>query len=279
MLFLHGTFWAFLANGLHELSHGSVFATRNLNRRILALFGFLRWINPVLFWTSHSEHHKFTLHSSDDLEIELFERPTLCDYSMSAFVNPRGLYKLITTTIRHARGKVEGEWGEHLFPPSNPELRQRLSNWARGLLVGHAEILAVAVYYRLWMLPVVISLAPFYGGAIQWLCNQAQHTALPRNVPDFRLCSRTIYLNPVLQFMYWHKNYHTEHHLFAAVPCYRLARLHRLIKKDMPPCPHGLIATWRQINTTLQRQKVDADYQYFAAVPPRRTQRVAVRGI
>ncbi len=137
--------------------------------------------------------------------------------------------------------------------------------------------MAVALYFRLWMLPVVVTLAPFYGRGIQWLCNESQHMGLPGNVPDFRLCSRTIYLNPVLQFLYWHMNYHTEHHIYAAVPCYRLARLHRLIKADLPPCPRGLVAVWRQIAATLRRRRVEPGYQFMAQVPPRRNRASVAR--
>ncbi len=39
-------------------------------------------------------------------------------------------------------------------------------------------------------------------------------------------------------------NYLTDRHVYAAVPCYRLPRLDRLIKVDLPP---GLVAVWREI--------------------------------
>lgn len=43
-----------------------------------------------------------------------------------------------------------------------------------------------------------------------------QHAGLSDNVPDFRLCCRTMILNPFFRFLYWHMNYHTEHHMYAA---------------------------------------------------------------
>jgi fatty acid desaturase len=87
-------------------------------------------------------------------------------------------------------------------------------------------------------------------------------------VPDFRLCCRTILLNPFLQFLYWHMNYHTEHHMYAAVPCYKLGRLHRLIRAEIPCCPRGLRETWRQIGAILERQERDPGYQYVPELPP-----------
>jgi fatty acid desaturase len=88
-------------------------------------------------------------------------------------------------------------------------------------------------------------------------------------VPDFRLCCRTVELNPVLRFLYWQMNYHTEHHMYAAVPCYNLRKLHKAILADMPPCPNGLVAAWRQIITIMRRQAVDPTYQYVAPLPGR----------
>jgi fatty acid desaturase len=90
---------------------------------------------------------------------------------------------------------------------------------------------------------------------------------LQDDVPDFRLCCRTFTLNPVVQFLYWHMNYHIEHHMYAAVPCYRLGRLHRLIKHDLPPCPAGLLATWREIAAIQAIQEIDPEYQHVAPVP------------
>lgn len=268
LLLIHGTCWAFLSNAFHEFSHGTVFTSPSVNRLFLGLVSFLSWNNPMLFWASHTEHHKFTLYEGDDLEVSSGARPTLTGYLMLAFVNPVGFVSTLRMMFRHARGRIEGPWEEHLFPRSAAERRHRLSRWASALLVGHAALVLLAVYLRLWMLPVVITLAPYYGRGLQWLCNESQHTGLPGNVPDFRLCSRTVHLNPALQFLYWHMNYHTDHHLFAAVPCYRLGRLHREIEHALPPCPRGLLATWLQIAATLRRRKRDPSYVFQPKLPP-----------
>ena len=96
-------------------------------------------------------------------------------------------------------------------------------------------------------------------------------------MPDFRLCARTIYLSPIVQFLYWHMNYQIEHHIYAAVPCYRLGRLHRRIRHEMPWCPRGLRETWRHIAEIQARQKLDPTYQYVAELPDHTTSEAAVR--
>ena len=86
---------------------------------------------------------------------------------------------------------------------------------------------------------------------------------------DFRLCTRTILLGPFVGFLYWHIHYHIEHHMYAAVPCYRLKRLHQAVAHDLPPCSRGLIATWRQIMTILRRQRSEPAYQFVPELPSR----------
>ena len=267
ILFVHGTGYAFLINGFHELVHDSVFKTRFLNRFFLCIFSFLGWYNHIHFWASHTEHHKYTLHPPDDLEVVLPQKITLRGFLQSAFVDPMRLYHTLKMNVRLARGRLEGEWETALFTTTAPQHRRRLFNWARILLLGHGTIVVVSLAFGLWMVPVVVTLAPCYGAWLHLLCNNTQHIGLQDNVQDFRLCTRTIILNPLFRFLYWHMNYHTEHHMYAAVPCYNLGRLHMLIRDDLPHCPRGLIETWSQIGAILKRQKTDPEYQYVPELP------------
>jgi fatty acid desaturase len=77
-------------------------------------------------------------------------------------------------------------------------------------------------------------------------------------------------VNPVVQFLYWHMNYHTEHHMYAAVPCYNLGALHRAIAHELPPCPRGLRATWEEIAAILRIQSANPAYQHVALLPGRK---------
>ena len=272
IVFAHGTCCAFLVNAIHELCHGAVFKTRFLNAFFLKIFGFFGWSNNFeMFWASHQRHHRYTLHPPDDLEVVLPMRLVAKHFLLQGFVDPVLAWRTFKKTLRVARGRMEGEWELALYPDSVPKARKAAVRWARVLIVGHGLILAFSVYKRLWLLPVVTTFAPFYGGWLFFLCNSAQHIGLQDNVPDFRLCCRTITLNPVVQFLYWHMNYHTEHHMYAAVPCYRLGRLHRLIREDLPECPSGIVATWRQIAEIQRKQEADPTYQYAAPLPSSRT--------
>ena len=267
ILFLHGTMWAFLLNGFHELCHNSVFKTRFLNVFFLRIFSFLGAYNHVRFWASHSEHHKYTLHPPDDYEVVFPVKLTFTGFLKSAVVNPWGFYARWKSIVRLSFGKLDDHEATVMFPESGVDKRRELFNWARIQLVGHVLILGVSLYFGLWLVPVLITLAPAYGGWLLFLCNTTQHVGLTDNVPDFRLCCRTITLNPLVQFLYWHMNFHIEHHMYAAVPCYNLGKLHRLIKHELPRCPVGLYQTWKEIITILKIQETDPEYQYTPELP------------
>ncbi len=266
-VFAYGTVASFILNAVHELVHRSVFKTLALNGVFVRIFAFAGWVNFEHFYVSHMRHHQYTLHPPDDLEVVLPIRLMARQFFLTGFVNLRGGYDILKTTLRHAAGRFEGEWEDRLFPADQPGKARPVVRWARMLLAGHTCILAISLYFGWWLLPVLTSLAPLYGGWLFFLCNNTQHIGLQDNVPDFRLCCRTFTVNPVVQFLYWHMNFHTEHHMYAAVPCYHLSALHRAVRYDLPPCPHGLRATWEEIAVILKIQSQHPDYQHRAALP------------
>jgi fatty acid desaturase len=268
LFFIHGTFWRFLLHGFHELLHGSVFKTKFPNVFFARLFAFLTWMNPHQFWASHTEHHKYTLHPPDDLEVVFPVTHIKLDrFFLRYFVDPIGLAVVLYGTVMMACGKPLRPWDKILFGQAEPAERRRWVNWSRFLLAGHGTIVIISIAMRWWFLPLAITFAPFYAGWLCFICNNLQHSGLQDKVGDFRLCCRTVILNPFLCFLYWNMNYHTEHHMYAAVPCYSLARLHHLIKPDLPPCPNGLFQAWKQLAMILKRQKLDHMYQYVPQLP------------
>ena len=267
LIYLHGALYAFLVNGFHELCHKTVFRTPALNIIFRNIYSFLGWYNHVSFWASHQAHHRYTLHPPDDLEVVLPRELTLRSYLSFAIVNPRGFLLRLKSVIRLSFGHIDNEWEQALFPPEATAERRALFNWARLLLVGHGLILAVSLYLGWWLLPVLVTLAPFYGGGFQFLLNEAQHIGLSDEVSDYRLNTRTILLNPALGFLYWQMNYHIEHHMYAAVPFYHLAELHDLVKADTPAPTRGVVGTWRQIIPILRRQRGEPEYMFVPELP------------
>ena len=61
-------------------------------------------------------------------------------------------------------------------------------------------------------------------------------------------------------------NWHTEHHMYAGVPCYNLSKLYREIAADMPK-PRTLTEAWREMRATWKRQQTDPGYQFDTPLP------------
>jgi len=266
-IFCYGMIGAFLINGVHELGHNTVFKSAWLNVWFCRLLAFLGWINHELFEVSHVRHHRYTLHPPDDDENPLPIRFTVRDFIRGFLFNYGFLVYSIRKMVRLARGRFEGTWENTLFPADRPALAKPAITWARVVVAGHLAILGVSVAFGWWIVPIVISAGPFFGNGLFLLCNNTQHIGLPSHNTDFRLCCRTLTLNPFIQFIYWHMNYHTEHHMYAAVPCYRLGALHRIIRHDLPPTPHGLRAVWQQIAEVKRREAADPDWVYMPPLP------------
>lgn len=266
LIFAHGMVCAFHINAVHELGHGTVFKTKALNVFFTRLISFLGWINYEAFNASHQRHHRYTLHQPDDLEVTLPMKVIMRHMFTYGIINKNGFWHPIRGTIRMACGRFQGEWEKKLFPEGSPE-RAATIRWARVMLAGHAAVFVVTGLTHLWVLPFLTSFTQGYGTWLQSLANNTQHIGLQDDVPDFRLCCRTFTTNPVLQFMYWHMNFHIEHHMYAAVPCYNLGALHRAIEADLPACPHGLVATWREIGAILKIQESDPTYEHVVPLP------------
>ena len=275
-LFCHGTVSAFMINAVHELDHKSVFKTQKLNDFFANVFGFLGWIHPEHFYNSHMRHHQFTLHPPDDLEVVLPLKVLTRHFWQFGFVHIKP-WEVIAYHIKNARrlarGQFEGEWELKLYPADEPEKAAPIQRWAKTLLWGHALILAISVaggvlLSPVWLLvPVLTSMTPLYGGWLQFLCNNTQHIGLQDNVSDFRLSCRTFTVNRFVQFLYWQMNFHIEHHMYAAVPCYNLKQLHEAIKHELPPSSHGLVAVWKEIAAIQKLQDADPNYQHAAKIP------------
>lgn len=264
-LFAHGAVCSFFSNANHELLHGTPFTWEWVNRLFLNLFSLFTWINPHYYWASHTEHHKYTLHQPADMDETLPKRLRWSDFLKESFFDPVSMWKRIYGNLRLSIGKMDEDWLRYLF--DGRQRRFAMFNWSRGLVAFHLAVLAVSIWQRWWMVPVVVSLAPMFGRVFFYLTNHTQHTGLMESVNDFRLSGRTIYFNPVLRFFYWHMNYHIEHHMYPAVPFYNLHKLHDTIKHDLPPTLNGLIPTWQQIIHTQYRQERDESYRYRQPLP------------
>lgn len=258
-LYAHGTFYSRFGDALHELSHNTVFASQWLNKSITFLYGLLYWPwNPYFYPLSHQGyHHRYTLHQGSDGEdtpnyVELKWRLIYDLFFRVIHIREliRNVVRLVTLrpTSRGWRGRGCNldTWEQFVLHNARPAKRRAVYRFAVISLVAHVVFVAVCVALGLWFLPVPITFAPFYGAAfMSFIASTHQHAGCDANTPDFRRACGTAVLDPFSSFLYWHMEYHTEHHMFAAVPCYNLKAFSDFIADQMPPRERAVARLFR----------------------------------
>ena len=283
-LFAHGTVGSFLRGiAPHELGHGTVFRTKWLNKSFLYLSSLLSWWDPFDYASSHTYHHRFTMHPEGDRE-NLFPlvpslKPTFLIqlFTINLFPKPGRIFgkgaliSTITVTFKSAFGHdgsldvPVNEWMRSLHT-DQPREHRRSIWWSRFLLLFHGSVTVISIMTGQWVLPLLISFFPFIANWGAYFIGLTQHCGLRDNVPDFRKSTRSITLNPIAEFLYWRMNWHIEHHMFAGVPCYNLKKLAGEIADDMP-APRTLLGAWLEMRETWRRQQAEPGYQYDTPLP------------
>ncbi|MCB9433087.1 MAG: fatty acid desaturase [Ardenticatenaceae bacterium] len=284
-LFLHGTVASFFVGiAPHELGHGTVFKTKILNQIFLYIYSCLGWWDHYDYAASHTYHHRYTLHPEGDRENLL---------PISPMVGPFFLVQLLTINIFTQPGRTFGkggfistvyvtalgafglfgsikipvnEWLRALHA-DQPEMRQDAIWWDRFLLIFHGVVILASLLTGYWVFIFIISLSPFIANWGVYMLGMTQHTGLKENDNDFRKATRSVKTNFIWEFLYWRMNWHTEHHMFAGIPCYNLKALYHEIADQMPE-PRTLLGAWREMRETWDKQQEDPDYYFDTPVPP-----------
>ena len=284
-LFFHGTVGTFLRGVAgHELVHGSVFRTKVLNKLFLYLFSLLGWWDVFDYASSHTYHHRYTLHPEGDREVLLPIKPTtgktfllqmftinIWTQKGRTFGRGGGLFPTIIATIRSAMAKAgspdssKSEWWNALNQ-DQPDQYRRSMWWSRAQLAFHGGVVIVSIVTGQWIWIFLLTVFSFIASWASYAVSLPQHCGLMDKVPDFRKSVRSMTLIPILEFLYWRMNWHLEHHMYAGVPCYNLKKLYQEVAHDMPE-PRTLRSAWREMLNTWNRQQADPDYQYDTPLP------------
>lgn len=266
----YGSIYTFFVSVLHETHHGTPFKSRLINETVHTIAGYMVLKEPVYDRWSHTNHHSFTIYPDIDLEI-LCPRPTeKLPYPWIRMVVDltRLIYMRmsIPKPICHAFGIYSAKTRE-IVPASE---FGKLKWSSRGFLAYYALIAGLAIYFESW-LPLVFTVgAQIYGAVLFVIIGYTQHAGLEENSIDHRKNTRTMYLNPLLRFLYWNMNYHIEHHMFPMVPFYNLPKLHHLIKDQLPRPNSSLFDAYREILPALVKQQRDPTYYIRPELPVER---------
>lgn len=239
----------------HESGHGTAFKTRWMNDVVYQIASFMIMRDPTVWRWSHTRHHTDTLIVGRDPEIVAMRPPRLIKICLNVF----GLVdvpKAFGHMLLHAAGRLTEE--ERTFIPEMEQFR--VARTARIWLTIYVAT-AAACFAMGSILPAMfIGLPRIYGTWLHLVFGLTQHAGLAENVLDHRLNSRTVYMNPVLRFLYWNMNYHVEHHIYPMVPYHALPALHQEMKADCPPAHDGLWQAYREILPAMIRQLRDPTY-------------------
>lgn len=249
---VHGTLINFLYAGQHELSHGTVFATKWINEWLGRVIGFLMIFPRDFDQIQHFAHHQ---HTSDwEKDGELAREPyTLTSYllwlSGVAYWTTR-----ISRILRLARGVV-------IEPYIRPDQHGRVIREGRWHLGLYVALAAVSLAAQSWALAILWIAPMFAMKFVHQLQNTIEHLGLEHS-GDILANTRSTETNALMRWMCWQMQYHTAHHMFPSVPFWKLRDLNTDVETGIGGPPHRMayLAFQAQVIAKLAGAKSEADY-------------------
>ncbi|HEY6484545.1 MAG TPA: fatty acid desaturase [Steroidobacteraceae bacterium] len=252
-LFLaHGILINFLYAGQHELSHWTVFRSQSLNELFGRMFGFVLFYPRDFDQVQHFAHHRFTQDWRRDGE--LARGPYRFGSYVLWMLGPSYWYTRMRRILRFACGIIT----EPYLPKSRHPGLIREARWH---LAGYAAIAALSFMFRsglaieLWLLPMLV-MKP-----VHQLQNTIEHLGLP-HIDSITENTRSTRTNALMRWLAWNMQYHTAHHAFPGVPCYRLRRLHEEIftSRGRTPPTMSYLGFQRAVLRAFRNGRTEADY-------------------
>ena len=244
----------------HECGHGTAFKTDWLNNVVyhFACFNLLR--EPAVWRWSHTRHHTDSIVVGRDPEIITPRPPDFPTLAVVALNLHQFKRKGGVHTFRHV---FTHALGIKTFPESDfvPASEWSKVFWTvRVWLVVWSAVVATAIVTESILPFFYVGLPWFFGHWLALAFGVTQHLGLGDDVLDHRLNTRTIYMNPVLRFLYLNMNYHIEHHIFPMVPYHALPALHEEIKSQLPEPTPSMWAAYKEFVPAIIRQLRDPEY-------------------
>ena len=212
----------------HECTHQTPFASRWLNEAVGHLAGFAILLPFLWFRYFHLAHHRWTNLPEKDPELaEALPR------------TPLGWVVYLCG--------LRTWWGSlRVFARlvANREQPSFLPKSATVGAVREARLMLIAYLLLIWLFPELLwawILPVMLGQPLLRLYLLAEHGDCPQVVNMFQN-TRTTFTTGLVRFFTWNMPFHTEHHVWPAVPFYRLPRLHDDMKTHLQVTADGYMA-------------------------------------
>jgi len=218
---------------MHECIHWTAFRTRFINQLIALCCGFVLLLSPTWFRFFHVAHHRHTQDLKKDPEL-LTAKP---DSRFAWLIHISGL-RIWLDSSRLLLGGVAGKVTDDFIPTDQ---RATVVKEIRLMVAGYALLLVISVVLKssallwIWLLPNLLG-QPFLR-----LYLLAEHGNCALNDNMFAN-TRTVFTHPAIRWFTWNMSYHTEHHVYAAVPFHRLPDLHVKIQDKLLNTSDGYVA-------------------------------------
>jgi fatty acid desaturase len=235
LLPLQGVLLIFLFTLLHETTHQTPFANTRLNELVGRVCGFLLILPLTWFRYFHLAHHRWTNIPGKDPELDGEKPATRAAFWWHVTGLPVWWSQLRTLWALVSGGAV----GAYVPASALPRARAE----ARVMAVGYAFVILSVFLNPLplwaWLLPIVLG-QPFLR-----LYLLAEHGDCPEVTNMFEN-TRTTFTTAVMRFLAWNMPFHTEHHVYPAVPFHKLPALHGLMKDELRVTAEGYGAFARE---------------------------------
>lgn len=262
-LITYGIFYGSCADSRwHECSHGTVFKTQWLNNFFYQLSSFMALKNPYLWRWSHTRHHTDTVIVGRDPEIAFPRPPSIFKIILNLLHLQSGFSELKKMLMLSA-GYLSDDQRDYLIGSERPKAFMA----SRIHLIIIMSVVTFSLILESWLPLILVPLPTFYGSWLHHLLASTQHAGLAEDMPDHRMNSRTVYMNPFFRFVYSNMNYHVEHHMFPMVPFYSLPALHDEIKADCPDAYPSTWAAFAEMIPAMQKQKTDPGFYIQRPLP------------
>ncbi|MCF2904649.1 fatty acid desaturase [Octadecabacter sp. CECT 8868] len=221
--FVLGVLLNFLYAGQHELSHGTVFATKKVNEIWGRVIGFVMIFPRDFDQVMHFAHHKWTQDWERDGEL-VREPYTLTTYLLwlSGVTYWRNR---VFGVVRRARGVI-------VEPFIRTDEEAKVIRESRIHLALYVAILVGSLiagswaWLTFWILPMILT------KPVHQLQNTIEHLGLSHedNILENTRSTRT---NAFIRWLCWQMPYHTAHHTFPSVPFWKLRDLNDKIETQI----------------------------------------------
>jgi fatty acid desaturase len=229
---------------LHECVHKTPFATQRLSTVVAAVCGFILLLPAQWFTYFHLAHHRHTHDPKHDPELAAPKPRSWLQYLAYMSGMPVWWSQIRVLASNAGNGQIDE------FVPGDKHGKIRREARLAILLyvlIGFASWHAGNhILLWLWIAPALLG-QPFLRGYLL-----AEHTLCP-HVSNMLENTRTTFTGTLVRFIAWNMPYHTEHHVYPAVPFYKLPEFHQILKQQLQCIEAGYTSFHKRFTGQLDR--------------------------